>query len=96
MSDQSSSKSFIIGALVGGIVALLFAPKSGKQLRNDISRKCDDVAQKAHEGFEEVKSKAKDLAEKGKNAGKHVMEGVEDAASTAKDTVHQVKNDLKK
>ncbi|MCR2806496.1 YtxH domain-containing protein [Paenibacillus soyae] len=41
MSTRKDSKGFLLGALAGGIIgsvtALLFAPKSGKELRQDIS-----------------------------------------------------------
>ena len=32
---------FLAGGIVGGIIALLYAPKSGKELRNDIKLKKD-------------------------------------------------------
>lgn len=53
MSNQidSYSKGFVIGALVGGaigaITALLFAPKSGEELRRDISDKSSELYHKA-------------------------------------------------
>ena len=34
---------FLIGGAVGGAIALLYAPKSGKLLRNDISRKTNEL-----------------------------------------------------
>lgn len=35
--------SFLVGGAVGSAVALLLAPKSGKHLRNDISRKTGEL-----------------------------------------------------
>jgi len=35
--------SFIVGGAVGSAIALLYAPKRGKQLRSDISRKTSDL-----------------------------------------------------
>ena len=35
--------SFLLGGAVGSTLALLYAPKSGKHLRNDISRKTNDL-----------------------------------------------------
>ncbi len=34
---------FLIGGAIGGAIALLYAPKSGKLLRNDISRKTNEL-----------------------------------------------------
>ncbi len=35
--------SFLIGSAVGSAIALMFAPKSGRNLRNDISRKTGEL-----------------------------------------------------
>jgi gas vesicle protein len=35
--------SFLVGGAVGSAIALLYAPKKGKLLRNDISRKTNDL-----------------------------------------------------
>ena len=35
--------SFLVGGAVGSAIALLYAPKRGKQLRSDISRKTSDL-----------------------------------------------------
>ncbi len=34
---------FLIGGAIGGAIALLYAPKSGKLLRDDISRKTNEL-----------------------------------------------------
>lgn len=50
---NSYSKGFLLGAIVGGavgaITALLLAPKSGKELREDISRKSNELMDKAQD-----------------------------------------------
>ncbi len=35
--------SFLIGSAVGGAIALLYAPESGKRLRSDISKKTNSL-----------------------------------------------------
>lgn len=35
--------SFLIGGVVGSAIALMYAPKSGKNLRNDIGRKTTEL-----------------------------------------------------
>ncbi|NOS86323.1 MAG: YtxH domain-containing protein [Ignavibacteria bacterium] len=35
--------SFLIGSAVGSAIALMYAPKSGRHLRNDISRKTGEL-----------------------------------------------------
>ncbi len=34
---------FLLGSAIGGAIALLYAPKSGKRLRNDIRRKTNEL-----------------------------------------------------
>jgi len=58
MSKGKQSKVFFIGAIVGGVIgsvsALLFAPKSGKELRQDISSGAQKVSQAAVRTASEV------------------------------------------
>lgn len=54
MSDNNlNTKDFVIGTLIGGIVgasvALLFAPKSGKELRSDINYGASQAMERANE-----------------------------------------------
>jgi len=92
MSDHSNTKSFFFGALfgglAGGLVALLFAPKSGKQLREDICRKCGEASDKAHEFMDEAGNKIKEYVEDGKEAVRHL---VDNTAETAKDVKKEIK-----
>lgn len=41
--------AFAGGVLVGGVIALLFAPKKGVELRNDIKEKLGDVKKRVNE-----------------------------------------------
>lgn len=55
MSDSSDKVlCFLLGASVGGIVALLYAPKSGRETREDLSRKATEgrefITRKVEEG----------------------------------------------
>jgi gas vesicle protein len=52
-------KGFLIGGLVGVVVGLLYAPKSGKELREDISEKAKDLADKVKDEYEDVLEKSK-------------------------------------
>ena len=66
-SDVSTKLTyFVIGGTVGAVVALLFAPKSGRELREDLAdatRKGVDVTrEKAGEYYEVAASRAGDLA----------------------------------
>ena len=70
MSQDNSGKGLLIGFLAGGvvgaIVALLYAPKSGRELRNDIRTKSDEYYDDVEKYFAEARDKAKDLINEGK------------------------------
>lgn len=57
--------SFLFGGAVGGAIALLYAPKSGKQLRSDISKTTnelyEDGKKKTYESWNEAKAKAENI-----------------------------------
>jgi gas vesicle protein len=63
-------KGLFIGLLTGGaigaIVALLYAPKSGKELRNDIKNKTDECFDETEKFIADAKVKAKDMMNEGK------------------------------
>jgi len=64
-SGGSFLKGILFGGLVGAVVALLYAPKSGKALREDIKKKSGELKKDADILFEEAKNRATELIEKG-------------------------------
>lgn len=74
----SGKKGFAIGALfgglVGGITALLFAPKSGDKTRKQIVNKYHDISDKAHSIMENVCDQTSELVEKAKDIAQDAKE----------------------
>jgi gas vesicle protein len=58
--------SFFMGSLVGAGVALLVAPKSGKETRQQLKELAEDVKTKAEGYIEEMKDQVSSVVEKGK------------------------------
>lgn len=52
------------GAAVGGIVGVLFAPKSGEETRKDITVKAEEVRSTVHDKALELSGSAKELADR--------------------------------
>ena len=52
-------KGLIIGGLVGAVLGILYAPKSGKETREDIARKTEELLNKAKEEYEKAVEKSK-------------------------------------
>lgn len=77
--EEMSSKDFLIGALIGGIIgaatALFLAPKSGKELRADLNTQASTLKEKASQsssnesgGFtQQIKDQSTKVVDKVKN-----------------------------
>lgn len=89
--------AFIIGGLIGAAIALLYAPKSGKETRRDISRTVGKVKKEATDIIEDtiesinrfardVREKAEDIIEKGSDlsegAKREILETLEEGQKT--------------
>jgi len=57
---------FIAGGVAGAIAALLYAPKSGRELRADIKRKASNLAEEASDYVHAARTKTKDIINEGK------------------------------
>lgn len=78
--DESSSKDFIIGALVGGIIgaatALFLAPKSGKELRSDLNTHATTLKEKTSTYTDTAKEKSGGLTQQVKEQSSKVVDKV--------------------
>ncbi|MGB3262071.1 YtxH domain-containing protein [Paenisporosarcina sp.] len=65
-SDEMNSKDFLIGALVGGIIgaatALFLAPKSGAELRGDVTTQASQLREKTADLSSTAKEKTSQLS----------------------------------
>ncbi len=109
MSENNGDllKGLFIGGLVGAVLGILFAPKSGKETREDIARKTEDVLEKAREEYEKAVDKSKhayeaavkrlqNLEASAKEKVEEVEGKVADLAQQGSDIVCDSKNKLKK
>ncbi|MBI5484136.1 MAG: YtxH domain-containing protein [Deltaproteobacteria bacterium] len=58
--------SFLAGAAVGAVLALLYAPKSGQEMRENIADLTEDAVDKIKEYAKEAQEKIKVAIEEGK------------------------------
>ena len=100
---------FLIGAGIGAVTALLFAPKAGSELRADIAdrtrRGLDqareagiEFSNKATDIYQSGVDKASDLAARGREGVNEIAsrsrEAVEDLTSRGKDIIERQKSQL--
>ncbi len=61
MSDRAGDflKGLFIGGLVGAVIGILYAPKSGKETREEIGKKAEELLAKAKEEYEQALEKSR-------------------------------------
>jgi gas vesicle protein len=57
---------FVAGAVLGGAVALLYAPKSGKETRQFINKKTGEGKEVLNQTSKEVAEKGREIFDRGK------------------------------
>jgi len=97
--ENNLSKGLLIGFLTGGIVgaaiALLYAPKSGKELRQDIKVKADEFRDDADKYIDVAKEKAVDLYNDGKKKSEKLVADAKVKADELIKDAEKVYNDAK-
>ena len=64
--DSGKLTWFVVGAVVGAAVALLYAPKAGKDTRKLIGRKTDESKEAISGSTKEMVDKGKELYDRGR------------------------------
>lgn len=99
MEENKAAKGLLLGFITGGIVgaaiALLYAPKSGKELRNDIRLKKDELLDDTSEYLQIAKTKASDLINEGKRRSEELISDAKKKAGTLIDDANTILNDAK-
>lgn len=75
-------KWFLVGAILGAGLGLLFAPQDGERTRHDISRKARKLRAQASDRFEELTD---DIESKGRKVKASVEDWVEDVTGEVRD-----------
>lgn len=91
--SSSNAAGFLLGALTGALVgagvALLFAPKTGKKMREDLMKTYEGASEKISSFATEAINQAGSIVGR---ATDRASDFVDDAASTAHDAVDQGRN----
>ncbi|MBT0652686.1 YtxH domain-containing protein [Geomobilimonas luticola] len=87
--------SFLAGAAVGAGLALLYAPKSGRELREQISDLAEDAVDKIKEYTKEAQEKVKSTLEEGKDIIKEKKSILSTAIEAGKEAMEREKEKYK-
>jgi gas vesicle protein len=86
---------FLTGAAVGSIIALLFAPKSGKELREDIKNKSQDFIEDADKYISNAKDKASQLINEGKKKSEKLVADTKEKVESLLTEAERILSDAK-
>jgi len=89
-------KGLLIGSAVGALAGILFAPKSGKELRSDIRTKGNKIIKDGKEIYADASTKAKELFEEVKHQARDLKRDAEDTGEKISGEVHEKIGQVKK
>jgi gas vesicle protein len=88
-NESGGGGSFVMGLLTGTVLGaglgMLFAPKSGSELRNQISEQAGNIANTASEQYRRASETASEWAERGQKVGRDVYDKARDAVARGTD-----------
>ncbi|HOG18099.1 MAG TPA: YtxH domain-containing protein [Syntrophales bacterium] len=98
MSDRQFDfmKGLLIGGLIGVAVGVLYAPKSGKETREDITRKTEELMDKAKEEYERAVQASKRAYEAAREKVEEAEEKAGELAGKGKEALQDQKGRLKR
>jgi gas vesicle protein len=70
---------FVFGAVVGAAIALAFAPKSGEELRADLSDRANDLSGRVNDTMERGKDAARKVSRRARELGEQAHEQLHNA-----------------
>jgi gas vesicle protein len=87
MADNVGSKItyFMVGLGIGALVGILFAPKSGDETRDYLSKKADEGRDYAQRKAKELRERADDLIERGKDIANRQKDSISAAVEGARE-----------
>lgn len=85
----------LFGAVIGGVLGILYAPKAGEETRKDIKEKAGEVYEKSKDIYAEQRERIGQAVETGKEAitakSGELREKLEETAAKIKETVETPK-----
>lgn len=97
--SESNASGILIalfsGIVIGGVLGILFAPKSGKETRKDIADKSVEIYEKSKENVESMLEKSKEFVDKSKEKIDEAVKSMSSKVDEAKKKIDDVVNDVK-
>jgi len=81
---------FLVGGALGALAGILFAPKSGKDLRSDIKEKGNEVLKEGKEIYADASTKAQEIIEDAKRQAKELKKEADRYLSEARQKTKEI------
>jgi gas vesicle protein len=93
MADNTGSRIsyFLVGLGIGALVGILFAPKSGEETREFLSKRADQGKEYAQRKAQELRERADDLVERGKQVAARQKESLSAAVDAGREAYQREK-----
>jgi gas vesicle protein len=93
MADHVGSKIsfFLVGLGIGALVGILFAPQSGEETRELLSKKADEGREYAQRKAKELRERAEELLEQGKQVVMNQKDSIAAAVDAGREAFQREK-----
>ncbi len=94
MADNVGSKVtyFLVGLGIGALVGVLFAPKSGDETRELLSKKADEGREYAQRKARELRERAEEMIERGKEVATKQKDSLAAAVEAGREAYQREKS----
>jgi gas vesicle protein len=86
---------FLVGGIAGAVTALLYAPKSGRELRGDIKRKTDEIKGDVSDYIRSTGTRTTEMVNRGKNRSDEIVASAREKAEHIMDDAEKVLTDIR-
>ncbi len=86
---------FLAGSIVGAVTALLFAPMTGRELREDIKKRGGELGNDADEYLARARKRAVDIVNEGKERSETLVSDARKRAESLMEDAQKIMSDAR-
>lgn len=86
---------FLVGGIAGAVTALLYAPKSGRELRGDIKKKTGELSDEVAEYLRSAGTRTTEMVNRGRHASEELVASAREKAGHLMEDADKVLTDIR-